>query len=406
MIPPDVFGMQAAIFNEEENASSKARTRIKLLAPQIMLREYKKRHSHESLVRELENRTFVVGFYSCPVQAGNRLADFTAALTTAMVTNSTLLWKSYDADICASISRRSRSKSNNVKWCYLLGSEEDCAKVLTRAKWIPSYDEWAPKLGLPAGETLIRPYSRDRLIVPKPGSTLYSMSSMEKMRFWDQTNSFNHQRALQLFSEGEIFLHGMLFHETLPIRQEMYSPENNSSSTASINNSAISVALHSRHIHSSNTGKNISRESECLDEIFSALGHQRNDGTAANTTCKVFLMSDRENTVTRLSQFVVEAWNCTAIVVAGKERGSGLTSEHGAFAGVGYFQDLAMARVARNGFVGNCDRSSSQLLQSLIAYDRHLDSSVEGRNWTTGRLDPLPRCCLPIQYVMHSIIVG
>ena len=67
--------------------------------------EYKRQHSVEQLRRELQdntassnNRTFAIAFYSCPLQAGNRLHHFFNSILWAVITNRTVLWKYYDED--------------------------------------------------------------------------------------------------------------------------------------------------------------------------------------------------------------------------------------------------------------------------------------------------------------------
>jgi hypothetical protein len=64
--------------------------------------DYQRWHSHQSLLDQPpHNRTFVVGYYYCPNQAGNRLHDFMNFLIVAIVTNRTLLWKHYGKETCA-----------------------------------------------------------------------------------------------------------------------------------------------------------------------------------------------------------------------------------------------------------------------------------------------------------------
>ena len=46
------------------------------LLPLQVLERYQQWHSQEALERQMENRRFAVAYYSCPLQAGNRLHHF------------------------------------------------------------------------------------------------------------------------------------------------------------------------------------------------------------------------------------------------------------------------------------------------------------------------------------------
>jgi hypothetical protein len=115
----------------------------RLLPPQEVFKDYREWHSHESLLRQPENRSFIIGYYSCPLQAGNRLHDFFHALITAIAVNRTLLWKYYDKETCSH-----RGGSFNKDLCDSTNTEADCSGLVKRASWLPSYDEWAPTFNL------------------------------------------------------------------------------------------------------------------------------------------------------------------------------------------------------------------------------------------------------------------
>ena len=106
--------------------------------------EYKRQHSVEQLRRELHdntttsnNRTFAIAFYSCPLQAGNRLHHFFNSILWAVITNRTVLWKYYDEETCNTF-----GKGYVSSICKKANKEKDCNQVLERSRWIPSYDEW------------------------------------------------------------------------------------------------------------------------------------------------------------------------------------------------------------------------------------------------------------------------
>jgi hypothetical protein len=120
-----------------------------LLAPYPPLKvfqQYQKWHSAESLEKSPHNRTFAVGYYSCPLQAGNRLHHFFNGLLWAVVTNRTYLWKYFDPETC--LASPKRSDGRHLFSCNATNRVEDCDTILERSAWLPSYDEWAPKLSL------------------------------------------------------------------------------------------------------------------------------------------------------------------------------------------------------------------------------------------------------------------
>jgi hypothetical protein len=120
-----------------------------LLAPYLPLKviqQYQKWHSAESLEKSPHNRTFAVGYYSCPLEAGNRLHHFFNGLLWAVVTNRTYLWKYFDRETC--LASPKRPDGSHLFNCNATNRVEDCDTILERAAWLPSYDEWAPKLSL------------------------------------------------------------------------------------------------------------------------------------------------------------------------------------------------------------------------------------------------------------------
>jgi hypothetical protein len=116
------------------------------LPPLRVFERYKHYHSQESFLREdlaaNNRRQFIIGYYSCPLQAGNRLHDFWNSLIVAMLTNRTLLWKIMDTVTCLATNH-----GYDPKVCTHNRTKQDCsAHSLERAAWIPSFEEWAPKL--------------------------------------------------------------------------------------------------------------------------------------------------------------------------------------------------------------------------------------------------------------------
>jgi hypothetical protein len=398
---------------------------------------YKRWHSHQSLIQQPENRQFVIGYYSCPLQAGNRLHDFWNSMIVAIVTNRTLLWKYSDEETCLIA-----NKGYDPKVCEHGYSEKDCDKTLERASWIPSFDEWAPKLGL---NTTLGPRNPDCHLGGMTGVEWWPTKEMKKAlnkhrrtrhnteeherhpsrhlwlsgpliqtsREWfldEQVPKYGMKRILidgmrnssttsaksiqagqqifeGLYSDGIDFLYGMLYRDTFTYigdKSLQDTPEDRA-----LSHGGITISLHSRHTQSSD-GKVSREERQCMNQVmFETRGRRGPD-----VPCTIFLMSDRQQALDDLSQLAIEKYNCTP-VVAPHEAGSGLTREHGPFSGNGFFQDLYYGSKARDGYIGHCGRSSSQMLQDAIAYDRFMEALSE-----TDTRPPIPLsfCCLPLQY--------
>lgn len=168
-----------------------------LLRPQKALQQYISWHSNSSLALDYKRygdfidsnndlRSFVVGYYSCPIQAGNRLHDFWNALIVAIVTNRTLLWKYYDPETCSYA-----HVGYDTNPCEISNHERDCAQVLKRAAWIPSYDHWTSisSSTSPDDSSVTPPKVVDRYVLPTlealgPRNPDYKIGS--KMRgFWE-----------------------------------------------------------------------------------------------------------------------------------------------------------------------------------------------------------------------------
>jgi len=128
---------------------------VKELPPIALMRSYIQNHSQQALEKtwiECGNRTcekfdsmqFVVGRYSCPAEAGNRLVRFMNHLVWAIVTNRVFLWDYWDMTAC-----EEEIKVPSVVCPRLtINSVADCKDILQLASWVPSWDEWSLKLNL------------------------------------------------------------------------------------------------------------------------------------------------------------------------------------------------------------------------------------------------------------------
>jgi hypothetical protein len=220
-------------------------------------------------------------------------------------------------------------------------------------------------------------------------------------------------------------------------QQDEYDEDNRSIGTTT------RIVLHSRHFDSKDKGGNIHAEIGCLKELLLRGNNnklKKGGGTTSRSlhsslsstphslpspSCEIYVMSDRESSVENLkihidhryhecktivathgTPFVVhdsvdvKIKNATTTTTTGSSGGSGITAgvvighyvEHGVWAGVGFMQDIMLATSSvRDGFIGHCYRSSSQLVRELIQYDRHMDALQNGRRSPSN----LPTCCLP-----------
>ena len=146
---------------------------------------------------------------------------------------------------------------------------------------------------------------------------------------------------------------------------------------------SFTVGLHSRHAEKENDGSNVHEEVQCLDKLLSTRPDE-------SIPCAVFIMSDRPATTQNITNYLQKSSNCASISVSPDPsfvRNLSQTSEHGLFAGAGFFRDLALVSQARSGYVVTA-RSSSALLVEFMEYKRRSEA------WQHGEepLKPLQRC--------------
>ena len=390
------------------------------LPPVKVFREWQNHHSLEAIQRNPHNRTFIVGGYSCPRQAGNIMIEFLSALLQAVATNRTFLWKHHRSAYWEEMGEN---------------SEEACDRILQRAFWIPSYNEWKQTLKLDPLFRMQHNHSRDypdlwqrmdrgeRVAndlsgyqVIQPAKELWGLS--KKPEVWRGLLLLNnnytakylsqfygrdllHDEKVQaLYSQRVSFLYGMLFRESFgfteqfleTVSEDLYLPPAGNSTAVTkrwdwkgrrTDPSVYTIGLHSRHMYKANNGSNVQDEIKCLDH---ALDAREND----KVPCTVYIMSDRHETITNLRTYLLQR-NCNVVLAAQPDvpavKGNGtLTEEHGPFAGAGFFRDLVVVSQARSAFVGST-RSSSALVDDLIEYARRT------KDWhSNNELEPLLRC--------------
>jgi hypothetical protein len=373
------------------------------------------------------DRKFTIAYYSCPLQAGNRLHHFFNQLLWAVVTNRTLLWKYYDRAACLAFGAR----HFDPKICQAANDVVDCDKVLERAAWMPSYEEWADRLGSaavspvrlnvwtthpppdtvtgPSGNTnttsnrptlatpfhrvvarKFGPYVRPATPVDTHGATLvifpimlakYRDLGSSTVRAQLLQNTLARTRAADLYARGEDFLYGMFFRQSFGMRDVVLASTQRAA--GAIPPHAYSLAVHSRHVRPTDEGRRIQAETTCLQKLLL--------DRKASVPCVVHVMADRAATRTLLQEWLATQ-DCQVVMTEPNgNRTASFRKEHGPFAGAAFFQDLASASRARDGFVGG-DRSSTDLLLELIEYDRVTESVARGE---TNMVSRIPQCLLP-----------
>ena len=84
----------------------------------------------------LAQRTFVVGRYSCPYEAGNRLYKYMNSLLWAMVTGRTFLSGYWDWKAC-----QDEIEEVPENYCRVaVTAQEDCDAILRLNEWVPQWD--------------------------------------------------------------------------------------------------------------------------------------------------------------------------------------------------------------------------------------------------------------------------
>lgn len=404
--------------------------------PVQVMEQYKQWHSIDALKRnpDLEHRKFAIGFYSCPFQAGNRLHNFfnskwamnqqnfavfpfnpshnnVAGMLWAVLTNRTLLWHYVeDRDSC-------RRWIDRTSFCKSLNQIDHCDEILSRAEWIPSYNEWSEKLGLeepvyipprathPGSEARDRLEWEDgdeallgvddRLKYPQQvsifGITEYKIYWLKRPRMRSSVLHSDHgkETARLLYLHGVDFLYGMIHRYTFDFAKNV---KEGLISRQVPQTKDFSIALHSRHRESRDDGCDIQPEIDCLTKVVS---------NETKQPIQVFIMADRPCTILKLTEYL-EALNMTARISV-HEEGESFKDEHGPFAGIGYFQDLAFVSQARSSFIGT-PFTSSDLLLELIEFNRMMEW-WEGGN-SIVEIEPLPKCIVHRGTKGYNIEIG
>ncbi|GKY99974.1 hypothetical protein MPSEU_000951000 [Mayamaea pseudoterrestris] len=401
-----------------------------LPAPLSVIEQYKAWHSQEALERDPHNRTFMVAYYQAPLSVGNYLHYFTSAFYWGILTNRTILWKYMDKQTCLKM-YHDFDEPFHKKRCLVAGATQaDSDNILTRAPWIASYDEWKDKLNLPmthhmdrmhtqwfrgskridGRKTLLKiissefvdTYYQNKLVVDiHPWAFLrmdyhYWMPDLVDLQL---ETSYAREAVAKLGAWGSEFLFGLLwrysFDYAAPIRNSVERHADFIQET--LDDSTLTFAMHSRHIHSSDKGCNTTLERNAVKEILQQ--HSKSNMSAIAivqgrkpTPCQITLLSDRICTIDRTKEWLEGFLGCKA-VTAQHDAVDATFSEHGPFSGAGFFRDMLLAGLtARDGMIGSLEtsdgfrwRSSSELIEESIAYYRTMRFFKAGNDPTALR---------------------
>jgi hypothetical protein len=384
------------------------------------MQTYMQQHSNEQLTKELNDckkqfqggefdplkdcpplakRKFMVSYYSCPNQGGNRMHMFLNGMFWAMVSNRTMLWHYYDKETCQDI-----GAAHDPMLCEIVKTEEICSQYLKRAEWIPPAQEWSRTLKLSKPElsswwSTHLPPSRDK----KSGQRIDNRSKFLKNRHpwhegdekytgidvypqrvlhigqqhsWEAralksegnrdyllNTTLAQQQAKDLLSADLPFLYGMLFDHSFSFHRAIRPNPNKIVDS----NNMTTIGLHSRHGVVTVDGSDIAAEKECLSELLNG----------REGPCAVYIMSDRDITVELIKNYVENVLMCIAIVDSSDDNSAGFDgkfSEMGSNPG-GFWKELALVSSARYGFIG-VQRSSSKLLQEQMQYHSIIEGKV------------------------------
>ncbi|KAL7568044.1 hypothetical protein ACA910_020764 [Epithemia clementina (nom. ined.)] len=393
----------------------------KLPLPVVILEGYKEQHSAQVLEQEAQrrqdglnpSRKYAVAPYWCPDRAGNILHNLFNTVTWAIITNRTILLQFVDSNQ----NRNTRS---------------DCERALRRKFWIPVWEDWKdvipPDAVIPVDiDVTRRRFDEIHTIVlfPQIPDIFYERENAIYRNAWSNHPFCPEYREFiedlpesqkmivrGLQSNGLDFLHGMLFREMF-----VMVPEEERRAVGASNlkwSGLFSVALHSRHVAKADDGSIIKDEAHCLNLLLknkssSLLDEQErsrpwlqyNNGQSnRHSNCTVYLLSDRELTMDKLSDWVQQELpfchvRRTFLVASIEKNVTAIRPiEHGPNPGIGFFNDLALGVQARTAIIGDEHQSSFKLLQELITYDRLMEA-ILGQETSQSWPDPLLFCRLP-----------
>ena len=224
-------------------------------------------HSFKDSCKALAERKYIVGVYSCPLEAGNRLHRFMNALLWAVLTNRTFLYRYHDYGTCIEYDEGGDMCSTRFE-----AHPSDCDNVLHITPWVASYDIWNERLQLnPVVRAQIHmkgqgqvvdqntlPYDEPTLskvirtgwqFKPNPSNILLAKEGVSP-HLSLQTNQ---QRLIELKSLGVYFVYGMLFEALFSLDSQLL-PDRSSIAESTAEVEQQTYVLHSRHTNAGENG--------------------------------------------------------------------------------------------------------------------------------------------------------
>jgi len=321
--------------------------------------------------------------------------DLFPDLMFAMATNRTLLWKYLDKEAYDRIvSHQPRFLPNPM-----LNTVEECDGMLQRAPWLPSYDEWKDRLGLSEPHFLKKFQFEDAVHEASISKELVAF----KRKFGGVNPSQLRGMTIGIMNLGQVFAYGMLMKNLFDFSATVKNSVGLTSQETVVPEKTFTLALHTRHPSGDSTGCDISDESTCLNSLLSK---------SKKEACTVTILSDRECTAEMLKTWLRQNHNCSVASAPHEGARKSHITEHGPFAGIGFFQDWAFAAArSRDAFVGSLDingvRSSSALIRESMEFSKKVDALKLGQN--PMQVEPLHECMMYRQQGAkseHMVMMG
>lgn len=364
-------------------------TNLTTLKPMLFWEEWVRHHSAQVLkqesIEQLRDRKYIRVLFNCPRQAGIATAAYLDGLLLALLTNRTLLVQ------YGGFWGRIASGEN---------AKEVCFRLVQPAPWIPWLHEFPVRAvfngtqpasvsalykgkvaieKINAGVRVANDASHHRVISLKkslsytsglggvrPGwGQLTNLGNRYPWEFWNQAlgMAIPMDAVIQdLYMYGHYFVYGMLLWNSFPFTEELMASVQEQ--IKEDNDEYYTIGMHSRHSSKTTSGNEVHREQKCLDTLL---------GRNHTLPCRLFLMTDRPLTLSKVAAYGKEKYGCESIYIPAYDdaKAANFSSEHGPLAGSPFFQDLAVVSQALDAHMIT-SRSSSALLGHLIEYRRRL----------------------------------